>query len=93
MNTIQSNSIGSFTFIAKQRSRLTASLWLKHDEAALKQLTSVLHSILPSSKHCTHLRGHRDLKGAVRAASDFISQYRIEYHKRPLDALWRPDVY
>ena len=42
-------------------------LWSARDALVMKALTLVLQPVLPLSPHCTHLKGHGGLKGAIRS--------------------------
>ena len=52
-------------------------LWAARDALVLKALAMVLGKALPSSRHCTHLKGHGGAKGAVRRVLRHLPSYRF----------------
>lgn len=50
-------------------------LWSSRDALVTKALTIVLQPILPVSAHCTHLKGHGGLKGAIRQVPAHVDSH------------------
>ncbi len=50
-------------------------LWSARDALVMKALTIVLQSVLPVSVHCTHLKGHGGLKGAIRQVQAHVATH------------------
>jgi RNA-directed DNA polymerase len=51
--------------------------WLSMDALVLKLLAWHLDGLLPTSKACTHLKGHGGLKQTVRQVYDALPQYHF----------------
>ncbi|MDH5586535.1 MAG: hypothetical protein OEZ05_07880 [Nitrospirota bacterium] len=54
-------------------------LWSARDALVMKALTLVLQPVLPVSPHCTHLKGHGGLKGAIRQVRAHVTSHSFVF--------------
>ncbi len=52
-------------------------LWSARDALVLKALATVLATVLPTSAHCTHVKGHGGAKAAVRQVWTQLAENRF----------------